>query len=624
MTGEVGVTAERFGHVDPVDVFRFEPLADQDVEVTLAFAEIDPVELGANDLEVEIRDVATDALLASTSGGTPPRSTSFSVSGGAAYDVLVRCEAGHSAYVLSLRSTDPAGGAVVAKAGVETRAGPRRAARLPQDCAGTHVLVRLRAGADERALAARFDLRLGRRTALGTWRMRFPEALAPAGRAGRIAAWCERLAADEAVLSVEPDWFVRPQAEPVEPNDPEYARQWNLRVVGAPGAWSVTQGDPDVVVGVIDTGVVDHPDLEGQVVDGYDFISEPSIAGDGDGRDPDPTDVGARDRPSGRSSWHGTHVAALVAGRANDGYGITGLAPGCRVMPLRAVGIGGGLVSDVADAILYAAALYTTEDGHGLSEPLRVLNLSFAVDLDVEELRTACSRAANVGVLLVGTTGNTGLGVLYPARYDSVLAVAAVDRMLETTALLELRRRGRPVRTRRPRVGRRHGGRLARQRALCPPRRHRAPAGPGRGLPGGHEPGGPPGRRGRGAAAVRGSHPHAHRAPGLPPGVGPRSRAAGLGPRLRVGRAAGPGGAAPPPRRPGHAQSGPALPVAPVDERQLHRLRGAARAGRDERRRRVPAVRRLAARRPTTAARGSPSRTSWRRAADPPRWSASS
>ena len=433
VTGEVGVTAERFGHVDPVDVFRFQPLADQDVEVTLAFAEVDPVGLGANDLEAEIRDVATDALLASTGGGPPPRSTTFGVSGGAAYDLVVRCEAGHSAYVLSLRSTDPAGGAAVAKAGVGP-APARAAPPVAQDCAGTHVLVRLRAGADENALAGRFGLRLGRRTALGTWRMRFPEALAPAGRAARIAAWCGRLAADGAVLSVEPDWLVRPQAEPVEPNDPEYARQWNLRVVGAPGAWSVTRGDPDVVVGVVDTGVVDHPDLEGQLVDGYDFISEPSIAGDGDGRDPDPTDAGARDRPSGRSSWHGTHVAALVAGRADDGYGVTGLAPGCRVMPLRAVGIGGGLVSDVADAILYAAALYTTEDGHGLSEPLRVVNLSFAVDLDTEELRTACSRAANVGVLLVGTTGNTGLGVLYPARYDSVLAVAAVDRMLETTS----------------------------------------------------------------------------------------------------------------------------------------------------------------------------------------------
>lgn len=436
VTGEVGTSAERFGHVDPVDVFRLEPLVDQVVEVTLDFPEVDPVGAGANDLEVEIWDAAADTLLVATSGGVPPRSISFPARGGGSYDVVVRCEAGHAAYLLSLRSSDPVGGASATKG--TAAPSPPLAVRAPAAfaapaCAGTHVLVRLQEGADASALAGRFGLLLGRRTGLGTLRLRFPRALAREDRTTLVDAWCERLAADAAVVSAEPDWLVRPQGEPVEPNDPEYARQWNLRVVGAVGAWAVTQGDPDVVVGIVDTGIVDHPDFEGQVVAGYDFISDRSIAGDGDERDPDPTDVGAQDKPSGLSSWHGSHVAAIVAAKANDGTGLTGLAPGCRVMPLRAVGIGGGLVSDVADAILFAAGLLTTEDGRRLAEPLPVVNLSFALGVDTLELRSACARAANVGVLLVGATGNTGDRVLYPAKYDAVLAVAAVDRKLGTT-----------------------------------------------------------------------------------------------------------------------------------------------------------------------------------------------
>jgi serine protease len=102
-------------------------------------------------------------------------------------------------------------------------------------------------------------------------------------------------------------------------------------------------------------------------------------------------------------------------------------------MPLRAVGIGGGLVSDVADAILFSAGLLTTEDGRVLPDHLPIVNLSFGLVEDAAELRSACMRAANIGVLLVGATGNTGTRVLYPAKYDSVLAVSAVDRRLDTT-----------------------------------------------------------------------------------------------------------------------------------------------------------------------------------------------
>jgi serine protease len=214
-------------------------------------------------------------------------------------------------------------------------------------------------------------------------------------------------------------------------NDARLAQQWNLRAVGALEAWDVTRGDPDVVVGVLDSGILAHADLSGQTVAGYDFVSDEGLAADGGGRDPDPTDPGDGDAANGLSLWHGTHVAALVAGRADDGQGIAGLAPGCRVMPLRVLGRHGGLVSDVADAILYACGQLTTGDGRRLLEPLRVLNLSLGTSSYSAELEAACATAAGLGVLLVAATGNSGGSVLYPAAFPTVVAVGAVDGQLK-------------------------------------------------------------------------------------------------------------------------------------------------------------------------------------------------
>ncbi len=431
VTGEVGVTSARFGREDRGDAFALQVLARQDVALRLGYDRDDPIQGGDNELRVDVYEDAGAQPIASTVPGLPPLTTAFVASSRSVYQIVVTATAGHGAYTVTLDLGDPSGSSLEEAPPVValTSASERRAPQRPQVSADTHLLVRLRPGTDDADLVARrLGLRLGRRLASGALRLEFPERLGP-DRASRLEAWCKRLLDDPDVESAEPDYWVQPLGLP---NDPELARQWNLRAVGAPAAWEVTRGDSSVIVGILDSGIIDHPDLEGQVVGGYDFISDPSISGDGDGRDPDPTDVGALEDPSGLSWWHGTHVAAIVAARADDDYGICGVAPGCRVMPLRAVGRGGGLVSDVVDAILYAAGLHTTEDGSRLSQPLPILNLSFGLDVDSTELRLACERARTVGVFLVGATGNTGLGVLYPARYDSVFAVAAVDARLNT------------------------------------------------------------------------------------------------------------------------------------------------------------------------------------------------
>src|SRR5262245_8026359 len=107
-------------------------------------------------------------------------------------------------------------------------------------------------------------------------------------------------------LWVEPDRLRWPQGAPAPaPDDPLYARQTALGAIHAPEAWARSEGAPEIVVAILDTGVRPHPDLDARLLPGWDFISDPASAGDGDGRDADPTDAGAMS--AGSSGLHGSH-----------------------------------------------------------------------------------------------------------------------------------------------------------------------------------------------------------------------------------------------------------------------------------------------------------------------------
>ncbi len=284
-------------------------------------------------------------------------------------------------------------------------------------------------------------------------------------------AFMRQLRADPSVKYVQPDYIKH--AMDVTPNDPKFADlQWDFTNVAggmnAQKAWDAGNGD-GVVVAVIDTGHVDHEDLDANIVPGYDFISYygqsedgqdyPDVAGDGDGRDGDAHDVGDWidssmsdwcGQPVSNSSWHGTHVAGTIAAVTNNNKGIAGVAYGAKVEPVRVLGHCGGTTSDIADAIVWASG------GHvdGVPEndnPAEVINMSLggggscandpvtqeAIDGAIERGTTVVVAAGNSsadaanfspasckGVITIGSVGHDG-EISWFSNYGPTVALAA-------------------------------------------------------------------------------------------------------------------------------------------------------------------------------------------------------
>ncbi len=227
---------------------------------------------------------------------------------------------------------------------------------------------------------------------------------------------------------------------PATTNDTYYDRLWSLAAgssygVAAEDAWQLSTG-AGVVVGVIDTGITAHPDLSGSntdivggnVVAGYDLISDADTAGDGDGRDSDPTDAGdycVGSQPT--SGWHGTHVAGTVAALANNGIGVAGVAPQAKVQPIRVLGHCGGSTTDVITAIRWGAGLSVPGIPNNAT-PSTVLNLSLSADGTCSPaMQKAITEVTELGVVVVVAAGNSNqpIAKVSPASCSGVIPVVA-------------------------------------------------------------------------------------------------------------------------------------------------------------------------------------------------------
>ena len=254
----------------------------------------------------------------------------------------------------------------------------------------------------------------------------------------------EKVASDPDVASVEPDYINHPaylQDVTFTYNDPQYSKQWNLTNpttgVQNTGNARLRRG-AHVKVAVLDTGYVPHPDLVTGMANGYDFISDPLSARDGDGRDPNPRDEGdyapynlCKDQANAHTStWHGTSVAGIIGARGGNGMGIVGTADLARVQPVRVLGRCGGRTSDIADAIIWAAG------GHvdGVPDntyPAKIINMSIGT---VTRCPAAYQRAIDIarskGAIVVAAAGNgnTEASKYAPANCRGVITVGATTK----------------------------------------------------------------------------------------------------------------------------------------------------------------------------------------------------
>ena len=194
--------------------------------------------------------------------------------------------------------------------------------------------------------------------------------------------------------------------------DPMMRLQWYLDSeygVNATDAWKVTKGSPSIVVAVVDSGITEHPDLDDNIVAGYDFISSSRESRDGNGRDADPSDPGDYLTSGENSSWHGTHVAGIIAAESNS-IGITGVAPRVKIQPVRVLGPNGGTEADIAAGINWAIGVrisgVTTN-----ATPANVINLSigssdFSTCYTNSPVQLAIDEAKRRDVTLVTAAGN--------------------------------------------------------------------------------------------------------------------------------------------------------------------------------------------------------------------------
>lgn len=312
----------------------------------------------------------------------------------------------------------------------------------PDAVPGRRLMLRLAdtAAPDWSALLPRFSSLIGAPVALdhqsgNVWVLKLAAAVPDAD----LANMASQLETDAAVQYADP---VRRITAQRVPNDTFFAAQWPLTDpvggINAPAAWDVQIGSPSITVAVLDTGITPHIDLAGRILPGYDFISDPDVAQDGDGRDNDPSDPGDHTGndtcgpgvPGESSSWHGTFVTGLIAANTNNALGIAGVDWNAKVVPVRVLGRCGGSFSDLAAAILWAAGVPVA--GAPLNQnPARVINMSLGGQaVCPQAIQDAVNVALAQGVVVAIAAGNSGINasLFAPANCSGAITVGASTR----------------------------------------------------------------------------------------------------------------------------------------------------------------------------------------------------
>lgn len=292
---------------------------------------------------------------------------------------------------------------------------------------------------------------------------RAPDALARALRdvfllelepGSDVRSLAVELVAQPEIVYAEPNYLYRldlplPPA-PAEVDDPFVTRDghhwsegswgqsfpdlWGLRSIRALESWARFDVDGNgvfdpgerrpgegVVVAVVDSGVdVQHPDLAAAIWRNPGEIPDNGIDDDANGfvDDVQGWDFSGRDAVAEDRLGHGTHVAATIAARTGDAFGIAGVAPWAQILPLKGFadsGLGNTFV--LVNAIRYAA-----------DSGAQIISNSWGGSSASQLLADAFAYARSMGVLLVASAGNSTTNVegVLPAGFPGVVAVAAL------------------------------------------------------------------------------------------------------------------------------------------------------------------------------------------------------
>lgn len=223
----------------------------------------------------------------------------------------------------------------------------------------------------------------------------------------------------------EPNWKRYPTAVPAI-NDPLFDQQWHYNDIKLQQAWQALDssgesalGSNSVTVAVLDSGIIDHPDLDANRRDGFDFVQD----------DDDPTDPGDKAIGGQRSSFHGTHVAGTVAA-INNTSGGTGVAPDVRLMPVRVLDTDGGFVSDIIQGVCYAAQISSSLCSNiPTTTRADIINMSLGSSSLSQIEEQVNNLAMDSGVIVIAASGNESTSApFYPAAYDRVISVSATNR----------------------------------------------------------------------------------------------------------------------------------------------------------------------------------------------------
>ncbi len=436
-SGDIGDRFESTADIN--DFFRVSLYAGQ--FVSLRVASFDDTDVSANDVDILLYDSSLNLIAESES---QTEFESIAVPSDGEYYIQVLAYSGLNKYILSIGTTSLAGSQAASGWPADFVLDQAIIKRRPQRLSSQSVepLTQLRGVQishqdTDRLSLLRLQSEVSAREVI--------TALKGEGITQKTETWMENLPYETRrkvetlhlikqlnqrpdIATATPNFILHAM---LEPNDTYYSYQEHYRQIRLPQAWDVTTGTPDtgnVIVAVVDTGLaMDHEDFSGQLVTGYDFISDSSASNDGDGIDNNPHDPGTSTNP-GESVFHGTHVAGTIAAASNNSVGVAGISWGAKIMPLRALGLGGqGTSYDIVQAIRYAAGL--SNDSNTLpSKAADIINLSLGGSGFDQAVQDVYTEVRNAGVIVVAAAGNNNSsGLSYPASYNGVISVSAMD-----------------------------------------------------------------------------------------------------------------------------------------------------------------------------------------------------